>query len=985
MLFLALVGAWAVMPLRAGAQDTIPKRTIESTTVRDEEPKPTARPNPEPTPAPLDREPATRAKTNPPDKPAEPDAGIREPSILRIDAAAAAAARNQLARERHADGMRQFHKKDYPRALQFFQDAYALDPRNAEIVNDLAYLYQVLGNVAEAERLYRETLALAPDRAIARTNLADLLHHKGAPAERLAEASQHLARARELRGNRPGIILRQARVAVSRGLFDEAARFYREAVTEKTPGNALRIEIGDFYRDFGRDDDALVWYRQVAGDEELSRTAAQRIWKLGVEREVRRYGWQRTPAQIPASARTLANKARLLFNQGRLADAERLLRRALRVAPHFPQARADLGDVLRDTGRREEAELAYLRALAFDQGNAEIYARLGKLYLVAPKAGRAAEASLLLARAIDLRPDWSELHFHVARAYRLVGDLPRALSHLDRFLALGGAPEDMRLARTMRAEIEPLVRGRSASAEPSARQTDASTSQAMARARVLLARGQADEAMAELRRIPEPDRDNEVLGLEARILYAAGRLEDAASTLRRALSRDDSLADAHELLGIVLRRLGRGALARTHLERAESLGRRAATYHLARLDHDEAPESAWGPARDVFRLVWLWGLRARLARFLERATSTAYVDEARALKVTIDRRITLAAALAGGTIFALLIASFWIHRRVTGGADLHTLLERHPEAGPDVQRILSAIRHEVLKHHTLTLTGLAEVLERGEPASEKAAHCQKSLFGAGGAESRLHAYAVELDRVGRAYGVRLNLRRRDAALSALLRGFREARGIASELGRIDTLGTRERARISRRLTAAAHLLNTEGYEAVRALLDRLRLLEIDEALLEKIFARTLAEPALAPHAGRIAPLSLEARALPIHVLIPRRAFEDIVQNLLRNALQSSLRQAEGGVAIGIAVDTEIDPITAVERATFRIRDHSPQELTAEMLRGRYIEEGLGLSADLVSRYDGTLDVATESPPWTKAVLVKLPLAEPAASEVEVPA
>ena len=46
-----------------------------------------------------------------------------------------------------------------------------------------------------------------------------------------------------------------------------------------------------------------------------------------------------------------------------------------------------------------------------------------------------------------------------------------------------------------------------------------------------------------------------------------------------------------------------------------------------------------------------------------------------------------------------------------------------------------------------------------------------------------------------------------------------------------------------------------------------------------------------------------------------------------------------------------------------------------MLRGRYIEEGLGLTADLVSQHEGTLDVRREAAPWSKAVVLKLPRAD----------
>ena len=164
----------------------------------------------------------------------------------------------------------------------------------------------------------------------------------------------------------------------------------------------------------------------------------------------------------------------------------------------------------------------------------------------------------------------------------------------------------------------------------------------------------------------------------------------------------------------------------------------------------------------------------------------------------------------------------------------------------------------------------------------------------------------------------------------------------------------------------------EGYEAVRALLDRLRLLRVDAGVLETIYTRTRREPAFGGAA--FAPFSLEgAEHLPCAVAMPRRAFEDVVGNLVRNAIQTSVRQAPGQpVHIGFAVDTDVDFITGLEWLALRIRDRSPHELTVEMLRGRYIEEGLGLTADLVSRYDGALDVVEDAAPWTKAVVVRLP-------------
>jgi len=40
-----------------------------------------------------------------------------------------------------------------------------------------------------------------------------------------------------------------------------------------------------------------------------------------------------------------------------------------------------------------------------------------------------------------------------------------------------------------------------------------------------------------------------------------------------------------------------------------------------------------------------------------------------------------------------------------------------------------------------------------------------------------------------------------------------------------------------------------------------------------------------------------------------------------------------------------------------------------MLRGRYVERGMGITADLLSRYDGAIAVEPE-PGWQKAVVLR---------------
>jgi hypothetical protein len=106
--------------------------------------------------------------------------------------------------------------------------------------------------------------------------------------------------------------------------------------------------------------------------------------------------------------------------------------------------------------------------------------------------------------------------------------------------------------------------------------------------------------------------------------------------------------------------------------------------------------------------------------------------------------------------------------------------------------------------------------------------------------------------------------------------------------------------------------------------------------------------------------------------MPEHAFADVLTNLLRNALAATLaadRDAEAEV--GVTVQAEVDPATGDEHIAVSVLDRAPSELPASALRARYIEAGLGLTADLVARYEGVLDVEPH-PNWSKAVVLRLP-------------
>ncbi|MBN2671920.1 MAG: tetratricopeptide repeat protein [Deltaproteobacteria bacterium] len=895
------------------------------------------------------------------------------------------AAIEKLAREKNEQGKKLLKKYKYPDALTVFREAYELSPENAEVVNNYGYVHALLGNVEDAKKYYEEAIALDPERAVAYLNYSDLLMESSPEDEKqLANSAALLVKAREIFGNSPKVILRQARLEVLRGHLVQGERFYKEYLVLQRPTEKLKLELGDFFRDMGKTDEAVEWYKSVKA-EAVKPLADGRLWELEVEAQSVRVGWQ--GPEVSEKAERLANNARQLFNSRKYAQAEHLYLQALKNSPTYAGAMAGYGDLLYRTGRVREAEMSWLRALVIDRDNPALYAKLAQLYLTRKNTDQAGWAVVFLTRALELRPQWIDLELDLAMALRETGDPMGALSHVKIFLGRIAASspkrqEAIKLKRALETLLPPedLI---DSGLDEAARAADGNMSPAMKealqRAKAHLKRGNLNGAMVELRKLPESDRGPAVLNLEARILLGAGRSKEAQQVLWQSLQKKEKQPIIHEQLGLVFIEQGKLDNGRIHLERAEQLGYGGATYLLAKLDAGDLDDTLLAIFRDLARINALLTAKRRIELFLNNDTASIYRAEARELRQKLEQRFDAFKSLAALTIFSLLLFVFILFMRIWGGTNLSRLIAEYPDAGIQVQRILSAVRHEVLKHNTMMLVGLVDAIENGEDVSSRIAHFHKQMLGdgTGGVQARLQHYIDELVRIGDAHKKRLNLKRKDAATSPLIKGMALVRKNRSRLERYAMLSYASKSALKRDLKNASALLNIEGYEAVRDLLNKLRTLTVNEALIRDVYERCLLEPAF--EGVSFAPVQLEMQleeSDSVNIAVPRAAFEDILTNLIRNAIQSSLVYTENieEVELGLSVSTEVDMVTGIERVVMLVKDKSPKELTAEMLRGRYIEEGLGLTADLVTRYDGTLDVFDGTDGFEKAVAVKLPVA-----------
>jgi tetratricopeptide (TPR) repeat protein len=121
-----------------------------------------------------------------------------------------------------------------------------LFPAALEVRSALADMLSAAGRAAEAERLFRDLIALKPDQPALLNNLAWLLATAADPAVRNgAEAVRLAERACELSGRKEALLLGTLAAAYAEaGRFDEAARAAQQAIDVATAaGDQPRVEI----------------------------------------------------------------------------------------------------------------------------------------------------------------------------------------------------------------------------------------------------------------------------------------------------------------------------------------------------------------------------------------------------------------------------------------------------------------------------------------------------------------------------------------------------------------------------------------------------------------------------------------------------------------------------------------------------------------------------------------------------------------------
>ena len=212
-------------------------------------------------------------------------------------------------------------------------------------------------------------------------------------------------------------------------------RGYRDGrATPELMESLLQISMDDLDRDF----DAYFKQRYEAPLKALEPT----LNLPGIPRNPRTIeGWTRVVRENPNNFPARLSLGIMLYQEGRMEEAEEHLRRALRLFPEYGGVDSPywfLAQIHRNRGETEQAAAALARLTALNESHYEALLQLAELRTELDDAAGAAEA---MDAAVLIFPYEIELHERLALAHEALGDAAGSVRERRAIVAL--APADL--------------------------------------------------------------------------------------------------------------------------------------------------------------------------------------------------------------------------------------------------------------------------------------------------------------------------------------------------------------------------------------------------------------------------------------------------------------------------------------------------------------------------------------------------------------
>jgi protein O-GlcNAc transferase len=304
------------------------------------------------------------------------------------------------------EAARKFHQAGrLADADRLYRQVLAVQPQHAEALHLRGMLAGQAGHGELAVHLLQQASELSPGSSLVHYNLATaLLRSNG----KLAEAIAAFRKAIVLRPNYAeahnnlGIALSQS------GRFDESIAAFRHAISLRPDYAPGFSNLGDALLSIGKTNEAIAAYRQAIAIQPTFADARNNMGNAllatrQVDAAVTEY--QMAIALQPQRAEFHSNLGNALKDNKQLRECIAAYRQAIALAPQYQQAHYNLANVLKETGQIDEAIASYQRAIALRPDSTESHYNYGNAL---KDAGQIDAAIAEYRKAIALNPNLPE-------------------------------------------------------------------------------------------------------------------------------------------------------------------------------------------------------------------------------------------------------------------------------------------------------------------------------------------------------------------------------------------------------------------------------------------------------------------------------------------------------------------------------------------------------------------------------------------------
>lgn len=334
--------------------------------------------------------------------------------------------------------------------------------------------------------------------------------------------------------------------------FDEAVANYRRALALAPQYVEALNNLGNALRELEQLDEAEAALRAALvrrpAYAEAHNNLALVLRRRGNAQEARQH-YQLALRYRPDYPQARNNLGILLAAEGDVVAAIAEFETVLRAHPDYAQARRNLALALQDAGRDEAALAVYDELLLANPADADGHWQESR---VLARLGRHDAAHEAVLRAVSLAPQRAQWHAAAAQSWLHRGHATGALFHARRaaHLATGCYDELLQQAQSLSRSQRTDQPDQKLQQLRTAAEDDAASAAAwLDYSRELRLRGQADEAVAALRRAAElaPDDDRVQFALGEAIALSGAPTE--ALPLLLATAEDSEIAARHAAVG----------------------------------------------------------------------------------------------------------------------------------------------------------------------------------------------------------------------------------------------------------------------------------------------------------------------------------------------------------------------------------------------------------------------------------------------------